>query len=79
MGISLKPENLKRYKDIALLIARYGRPGLLKEAGLDEVLEDGLRNPDLSSTGEALAADAYVADGYLDSGTTCAIHAGNVT
>ena len=57
MGISLKPEHLKRYKDIALLIARYGRPGLLKEAGLDEVLEDGLRNPDLSSTGEALAAD----------------------
>jgi len=57
MGISLKPEHVKRYKDIALLIARYGRPGLLKEAGLDEVVEDGVRDPELSSTGEALAAD----------------------
>jgi predicted unusual protein kinase regulating ubiquinone biosynthesis (AarF/ABC1/UbiB family) len=57
MGISLKPEHVKRYKDIALLIARYGRPGLLKEAGLDEVVEDGVRDPQLSSTGEALAVD----------------------
>jgi predicted unusual protein kinase regulating ubiquinone biosynthesis (AarF/ABC1/UbiB family) len=57
MGISLKPEHVKRYKDIALLIARYGRPDLLKEAGLDEVVEDGVRDPQLSSTGEALAAD----------------------
>jgi predicted unusual protein kinase regulating ubiquinone biosynthesis (AarF/ABC1/UbiB family) len=57
MGISLKPEHVKRYKDIALLIARYGRPGLLKEAGLDAVVEDGVRDPERSSTGEALAAD----------------------
>jgi predicted unusual protein kinase regulating ubiquinone biosynthesis (AarF/ABC1/UbiB family) len=57
MGISLKPEHLKRYKDIALLIARYGRPGLLKEAGLDEVVEDGARDPELARTGDALAAD----------------------
>ena len=57
MGISLRPENLKRYKDIALLIARYGRPGLLKEAGLDEVVEDGVRDPELMRTGEALASD----------------------
>jgi predicted unusual protein kinase regulating ubiquinone biosynthesis (AarF/ABC1/UbiB family) len=57
MGISLKPEHLKRYKDIALLIARYGRPGLLKEAGLDEVVEDGARDPKLARTGDALAAD----------------------
>jgi predicted unusual protein kinase regulating ubiquinone biosynthesis (AarF/ABC1/UbiB family) len=57
MGISLKPEHLRRYKDIALLIARYGRPGLLKEAGLDDVVEDGVRDPDLSRSGEALAAD----------------------
>jgi len=57
MGISLKPEHLKRYKDIALLIARYGRPGLLKEAGLDEVIEDGAPNGELTKTAEALAAD----------------------
>jgi ubiquinone biosynthesis protein len=57
MGISLKPEHLKRYKDIAVLIARYGRPGLLKDAGLDEVIEDGPANGHLAQTGEALAAD----------------------
>ena len=57
MGISLKPEHLKRYKDIALLIARYGRPGLIKEAGLDDVIEEGARDPELARTGEALAAD----------------------
>jgi predicted unusual protein kinase regulating ubiquinone biosynthesis (AarF/ABC1/UbiB family) len=57
MGISVKPEHLKRYKDIALLIARYGRPGLLKQAGLDEVIDDGQANGELTKTGEALAAD----------------------
>ena len=57
MGISLKPEHLKRYRDIALLIAKYGRPGLLKQAGLDEVVEDGPPNGELTRTGEALAAD----------------------
>jgi ubiquinone biosynthesis protein len=57
MGISLKPEHLKRYKDIALLIARYGRPGVLKQAGLDDVIEEGVRDPELARTGEALAAD----------------------
>ena len=57
MGISLKPKHVKRYKDIALLIAKYGRPGMLKEAGLDEVIEDGGSNGELTKTGEALAAD----------------------
>src|ERR1700694_2389977 len=58
MGISLKPEHLKRYKDIAVLIAKYGRPGILKDAGLDEVVDDdGLRDGALSQTGDALAAD----------------------
>jgi ubiquinone biosynthesis protein len=57
MGISLKPEHLKRYKDIAVLIAKYGRPGLLKEAGLDEVIEESAPNGELTKTGEALAAD----------------------
>src|SRR3979490_2247603 len=57
MGISVKPEHLKRYKDIALLIARYGRPGLLQQAGLHEVIDDGHANGELTRTGEALAAD----------------------
>ncbi len=57
MGISLKPEHLKRYRDIALLIAKYGRPGLLQQAGLDEVVVDGPPNGEMTKTGEALAAD----------------------
>ena len=57
MGVSIKPEHLKRYRDIALLMAKYGRPGLVKQAGLDEVIEDGAPNGEMSKTGEALAAD----------------------
>src|SRR4030088_1239199 len=57
MGISVKPQHLKRYRDIALLIAKYGRPGLLKQAGLDDVIEDGPPNGEMAKTGEALAAD----------------------
>lgn len=40
MGISLKPEHLKRYKDIAWLLMKYGRSDLVKNAGLDDVLKD---------------------------------------
>ena len=36
MGISVGP-HVKRYKDIALLLAKYGNSDLLKDAGLDEV------------------------------------------
>ena len=57
MGISVKPQHLKRYRDIALLIAKYGRPGLLKQAGLDDVIDDGPPNGEMAKTGEALAAD----------------------
>ena len=57
MGISLKPEHLKRYRDLALLIAKYGRPGLVKQAGLDAVIEDGAADGEMARTGEALAAD----------------------
>lgn len=39
MGISLKPEHLKRYKDIAMLLMKYGRTDLVKSAGLDEAIE----------------------------------------
>jgi ubiquinone biosynthesis protein len=40
MGISLKPQHLKRYKDIAWLLMKYGRSDLVKNAGLDEVLKE---------------------------------------
>ena len=40
MGISLKPEYLKRYKDIALLFMKYGRSDLVKQAGLEDALDE---------------------------------------
>jgi predicted unusual protein kinase regulating ubiquinone biosynthesis (AarF/ABC1/UbiB family) len=38
MGISLKPEYLKRYRDIALLLFKYGNSDLVQNAGLEETL-----------------------------------------
>ena len=38
MGISLKGEHLKRYKDIAALFMKYGRSELVKNAGLEGLL-----------------------------------------
>ena len=52
MGISLRPEHLKRYRDIAMLLARYGRPGMIKEAGLEHAVDGAAPN------GHASAADA---------------------
>src|SRR5690242_13664028 len=40
MGISLKAEHLKRYKDCALLLYKYGRGDLAKRAGLAELLPE---------------------------------------
>src|SRR5688500_16929533 len=41
MAISLKPEHLSRYKDIARLMVRHGRSDLLTVTGLDEIYGDG--------------------------------------
>src|ERR1700689_3966162 len=38
MGISLKPQHLKRYKDIALLLLKYGHSDVLANTGLHETL-----------------------------------------
>jgi predicted unusual protein kinase regulating ubiquinone biosynthesis (AarF/ABC1/UbiB family) len=53
MGISLKPEHLKRYKDIALLLIKHGRSDVVKHAGLQDALEqDALVE---TTTGESKA------------------------
>ncbi|HEY1454887.1 MAG TPA: AarF/ABC1/UbiB kinase family protein [Candidatus Dormibacteraeota bacterium] len=58
MGISLRPEHLKRYRDIALLVGKYGRPGMVKDMGLDPALDDGAPNGSVSKAdAAALAAD----------------------
>jgi len=40
MGLSLKPQHLKRYKDVAVLLMKYGRSDLVKAAGLDPILDE---------------------------------------
>jgi ubiquinone biosynthesis protein len=39
MGLLLKTEHLKRYRDIAWLLMKYGRSDLVKSAGLEEAIE----------------------------------------
>src|SRR5437763_9420295 len=58
MGISLKPQHLKRYQQIAWLFAKYGRSDLAKEAGLEESLTAQQR----VSRGEAAQADELAQD-----------------
>lgn len=57
MGISLRPEHLRRYRDITLLLARYGRPGMIKGAGLEEALDGESPNGASPADARALAAD----------------------
>jgi ubiquinone biosynthesis protein len=39
MPVSLRPQHVGRYRDIARLLVKYGRSDLVKEAGLDEVAD----------------------------------------
>lgn len=58
MGISLRPEHLKRYKDLARLAYKYGRSDLVRSAGLEGALEDEVKTPsDPPAKAEELAAD----------------------
>lgn len=59
MSLSLKPEHLKRYKDIAQLLVKYGRGDLAKAVDVDEsLLADELAEwKDADGKPEELAAD----------------------
>lgn len=54
MSLSLKTERLKRYKDIAMLLLKYGRSDLVKSSGLQETLagEAGVSNGNGSGNGD---------------------------
>ena len=58
MGVSLKPQHLKRYKDCAWLLFKYGRGDLVRHAGLSELMpeeqEEGAKPP---AEARELAAD----------------------
>jgi predicted unusual protein kinase regulating ubiquinone biosynthesis (AarF/ABC1/UbiB family) len=56
--LSLRPEHLKRYKDLALLLFKYGRADLVKRAGLTELLPEESPGNDLPAPkAEELADD----------------------
>src|SRR5215212_4662733 len=58
MVVSLKPERLKRYKDVAMLLIKYGRSDLISMAGLEgSVLPDEIAAESEIAPAEDLAKD----------------------
>ena len=58
MAVSLKPERLKRYKDVAMLLIKYGRSDLISVAGLEgSVLPDEIAAESEIAPAEDLAKD----------------------
>jgi predicted unusual protein kinase regulating ubiquinone biosynthesis (AarF/ABC1/UbiB family) len=58
VSLSLKPEHLKRYKDFALLLFKYGRGDLVARAGLTELLPASAEeNAQAAPAAEELADD----------------------
>jgi len=58
MVVSLKPERLKRYKDVAMLLIKYGRSDLISPAGLEgSILPDEIAAEHETAPAEDLAKD----------------------
>jgi ubiquinone biosynthesis protein len=57
MAVSLKPERLKRYKDVAMLLIKYGRSDLVNHAALDGVDLEDVSDTAATATAEELATD----------------------
>jgi predicted unusual protein kinase regulating ubiquinone biosynthesis (AarF/ABC1/UbiB family) len=58
MAVSLKPERLKRYKDVAMLLIKYGRSDLIIVAGLEgSLLPDEIVAESEAAPAEELAKD----------------------
>ncbi len=58
MAISLKPQHLNRYRQIAWLFIKYGRSDLVKETGLEETLAAEERiTPKEAAKADELAGD----------------------
>ena len=58
MVVSLKPERLKRYKDVAMLLIKYGRSDLISVAGLEgSLLPDEIVAETEAAPAEELAKD----------------------
>jgi len=57
MVVSLKPERLKRYKDVAMLLIKYGRSDLITPAGLEGSVADEIIAESEIAPAEELAKD----------------------
>jgi ubiquinone biosynthesis protein len=57
MGLSLKPDHLKRYRDIARFLIKYGRSDLVTQARLDGAFEGEEHEPIEPGDSEELTAD----------------------
>src|SRR3569832_1327950 len=58
MVVSLKPERLKRYQDVAMLLIKYGRSDLISVAGLEgSLLPDEIVAESEAAPAEELAKD----------------------
>jgi predicted unusual protein kinase regulating ubiquinone biosynthesis (AarF/ABC1/UbiB family) len=58
MAVLLNPERLKRYKDVALLLIKYGRSDLVRQAGLEEAVElDEIGAGAAAASADELAGD----------------------
>ncbi len=56
--VSLKTERLKRYKDVTMLLMKYGRSDFVKQAGLEDSIElDAHQLAETAPKAEELAAD----------------------
>jgi len=57
VAVSFKSERLKRYKDFVMLLVKYGRSDLVKQAGLDQELELEADSMVTAPEAEELASD----------------------
>jgi ubiquinone biosynthesis protein len=58
MSVLLKPERLKRYKDVAMLLIKYGRSDLVRQAGLEGSVElDEIGAESAAASADELAGD----------------------
>src|SRR5262249_30954321 len=57
MSVLLKPERLKRYKDVALLLIKYGRSDLVRQAGLESAINLDEIGSEAAASADELAGD----------------------
>jgi len=58
MALSLRPQHVGRYKDLVRLLVKYGRSDLVRQAGMEELVEaDGSSDGQVPAKAEELACD----------------------